>query len=276
MFKEAFALEGPIYRGEVAARYASPDLRAALLAYKDKMRGPGATVLLDGRNAVVAVSLPLGSGRFLPAVIKEFRVRGFDRLKRIFLPSKAVQAWRGATALLEHGFQTPAPVAYLERRVRGFVAESVFIAERVSDGAEIRTLFRELPEAELRSLLVRLAPVLRRLHDVGLVHRDLSDGNVVVRSPLPGEHEFLFLDTNRIRRRRHVGTFGRARNLVRLGVPSALQAFFMGEYAAAPGASRVGRSFVFWYRVGKGAFGWWIRFKKALRLRKIARTLKIQ
>lgn len=276
MADDARALNLPPYKGAVAAPYDTPEFRSALRNIRTWMSGTAAAVLHDGRNKIVAGRIPGGSGLAVDAVVKDFRIQGVQKLKSLVQASKAAKAWRGAFSLQDRGFATPAPIAYLERRRRGFVAECIFIAARVSDAREIRDLFRIRGDPDLRALLSPLAVLLRRFHDAGLVHRDLSDGNIFVRDNAGGGFEFLFLDTNRIRLRRRVGAFRRARNLVRLGIPSGLRPFFLEQYAAAPGLFRIGRSFGHWYHWGKRMFAGRLRFKKALRLRKIARILKIQ
>jgi hypothetical protein len=263
------------YRGEIAAAFDTPGFTAALKNFRTLLNGPDAAVLLDGRNKVRAVRIPSASDPTAEYVFKDFGLHGLRKLRSLVQPSPAAKAWRGANALKDRGFLTPSPVAFLERRRRGFVVEGVFVAERVSGGREVRALFRDLGEPDLKTLLAGLAPVLRSLHDRGLVHRDLSDGNVLVRDRSGRAAEFFFLDTNRIRLRRRVGRFSRARNLVRLGVPPAGRSFFLARYEEA-GTKPIGPGFAFWYHLGKKSFARWVRFKKALRLRRIARKLKLQ
>jgi serine/threonine protein kinase len=319
---DARSLHLPPYRGLIAAAYDHPETLAALGDLPGLLRSPSAETLQSGRNRIVAVRLPASATDPVEAVVKIFGSRGFHKLKTLLLPSKGVRAWHGAVALREDGFETPIPIAVLERRRFGVAVESVFVAERVRGGREIRALFRESPESDLRGLLEAFAPVLAGLHDAGLVHRDLSDGNVLVFSdenltlspssgieapheaatPLPPlssalpniasdlgiaaitaapppsstSFHFCFLDTNRVRRRRNLGPFGRARNLVRLGVPPPLRPFFLDRYVRAAGASISPSRFEFYYRTAKRSFESWLAFKKKLRLRAIARKLRLQ
>ncbi|MCX6564942.1 MAG: hypothetical protein NTW38_00710 [Candidatus Aminicenantes bacterium] len=276
---ESRPLDFPPYRGFVAASDEGADLAAALKDFPGLLRSPTAETLHDGRNKIVAVRLSADR----EAVVKIFGARGFHRWKTLVFPSKGLRAWAGAVALEGKGFETASPIAAFERR-RGIASESVFVAERVRGGREIRELFRESPEPALRRLIVDLAPLLARLHQAGLVHRDLSDGNVLVLdekpadsgvSPsFPGFH-FLFLDTNRVRRR-SPSCFGRARNLVRLGVPPALRPFFLDRYASAAGEAFPRKRFGFYYRAAKRSFEFWLVFKKTFRLRTVARKLRLQ
>jgi len=277
---ESRPLDIPPYRGFIMASAAGGPLTAALGDFPSLLRAPSAETLHDGRNKIIAVRLSPDQD----IVVKIFGARGIHRWKTLVLPSKGLRAFSGAVALAENGFGTAPPLAAFDRRRGGIAAESVFIAGRVRGGREIREYFRDSAEPALRGLIAGLAPVLARLHAAGIVHRDLSDGNVLVvegspagsgpSSPPSGFH-FLFLDTNRIRRRRP-GCFGRARNLVRLGVPPALRPFFLDQYARAAGAGFPRKRFGFQYRTAKGSFEFWLALKKKFRLRALARRLRLQ
>jgi hypothetical protein len=262
------------YRGEIAEPYAAPEAIAALLDVRKFIAGPGAEVLFQGRNTLVALRLPLGSGRFADVVVKEFGIRGAEKARSLVRASKAARAWRGARALIEANAGTPFPVAFLERRHHGLVVESYFIAERVEGAQEVRDVFRTLPAGRLEPLLSALGRELAALHAHGILHRDLSDGNVLI-DESSGTVRFLFLDTNRVRVVRSLGPLRRAKNLVRLGVPPECRRTFLEWYAEARGR-RLSPLFFAWYKVSKSGFSTWIRFKKTLRLKKIARRLGLQ
>jgi hypothetical protein len=263
---------GP-YRGAVHAELDTPEFRAALSDIQALMNAPSARVLLDKRNLVASVTMPVSPSDHRDAVIKEFRPSGFKRLKTIAVAGKADKAWRGATACLARGVRTPFPMAWLERRRRGFVVESYFLAAFEPDAVEIRSLFPALPPEDLSRLLAGLAGFLRKGHDRGILHRDLSDGNVLVRRPKPDAYEFTLIDTNRIRARRSISTFARVRNLVRLGVPPSGRDLFLRQYL---GEGRNGRILRLWYVWAKGWYAGIVALKKRLHLKRLAEWLGIQ
>jgi tRNA A-37 threonylcarbamoyl transferase component Bud32 len=257
----------------VEPRFDRPEFRAWLATIEEHAAAPGAEVLHAARNLVTAVRVPLSDGRALDLVVKEFRPRGLHRLRTLVGRSKAERSARGAARLQAAGLHTPAAAAALERRRRGTVEKAWFVAERVRGAVEIRSLFRELAAPELKPLLAALARDLRAAHAAGILHRDLSDGNILVERG-PGEaFVFHFLDTNRVRRKRRLGASARAKNLIRLGVPESARREFLGFYAGEGGPDP---SFVRRYEKSKAAFERWLRFKKKARLRQWARRLKLQ
>ncbi|MGB7294069.1 MAG: lipopolysaccharide kinase InaA family protein [Candidatus Aminicenantales bacterium] len=261
------------YRGEVAPEFDDLSFLDAISRPEELWIRPDIEMLLDARNRVGAVRLPLSSGPSREIVVKEFKPRGFVRLKSLSQSSKAARAWRGAWALKERGLETALPAAYLEKRRRGLVERSYFLAERITGAGEIRGLFRRLGPEELEPLLDALAGHLSLCHDRGILHRDLSDGNILVKKDDSGRFSFYLLDTNRIRLRKRMGAFRRAKNLIRLGVPPALQKKFLLKYAGAKGFRR---AHWFWYKWNKSVFTASLGLKKKLRLRRIARFLRIQ
>ena len=261
------------YRGEVLSAFDDPTFIGAISRPEEIWSRPEIELLTDKRNKIGVLRNSMSSTLTRDIVVKEFSSRGIARLKSLFQDSKAARAWRGALALKEMGLGTALPAAYLEKRRHGFVERSFFFAARVSGAQEIRGLFRSLPEAELRPLLSTLAAFLSRCHDHGILHRDLSDGNILVKEGGSGSTGFFLLDTNRIRIRKKLSAYRRAKNLVRLGVPPSFQNFFLRAYF---GEKRFRKTHWLWYKINKAVFTAFVSLKKKLRLRQVARRLRIQ
>ncbi len=250
-----------------------PSLLQAISRPEELWSRPGVEILNDKRNRVGVLRILLSSGRTVDIVVKEFSSRGVNKLKSLFQASKASKAWRGALALKKSGLGTAAPIAYLEGRKRGFVERCFFFAERIEGAGEIRLLFRSLPPGEMELLLSSLGRYLSLCHERGILHRDLSDGNVLVRKDSAGGVNFYLLDTNRVRLRRKIGRFLGLKNLIRLGIPAPLQRFFLEAYFRP---RQLEKKDWLWYKMNKSIFTGYIALKKKLRLRQIARRLRIQ
>lgn len=263
----------PPFKGRIKTSYNHPLFVQAISDCSRLLSDRDTEILLDRRNRVGVVALPQQDESKVDIVIKEFRSRGVNRLKSLFLRGKAFKSWRGAVALVERGIETPPPVAYLERRKGLFLDQSFFLAERVGGVEEIRFLFPELPPSELRRLLISLSQHLSNCHKKGILHRDLSDGNILVKEDKPEEFRFYLIDTNRIRIKKRIGLLSGVKNLIRLGVPLDFQRFFLQHYL---GATQVKRFHWFWYRINKTSYTQFVELKKKLRLRQLAQKLKIQ
>lgn len=263
----------PPFRGRIDPAWDTPLVQNALRAPGLLLQDPGACILLKSRNTVATVSLPLAPGKTAAAVLKEFGLRGVNRLKSLVLASKARKAWRGAAALVERKVNTPPPIAYLESRKRGVVDKSYFLAGFVEGAREIRFLWRELDGQALDRLLRDAAAFLADAHDRGVLHKDLSDGNILVKTDPRGGRVFYLLDTNRVRTRKHVGGPARMKNLIRLGIPPDQQDRFLGYYARGKALPKILRR---WYKFQKAWYTGRVNLKKKLRLKQLARKLGIQ
>ncbi len=263
----------PPYRGRIHPAYNHLLFIESISDCHRLLSQPKTQVLLDGRNRVGAVSLPRQDGIWKDVVIKEFSSVGINKWKSAFIRGKAFKSWQGAAALIERGIETPPPVAFLEWRKGLFLKQSFFLSEKLSDVEEIRFLFQKLPTLELRDLLVSLSRYLSHCHNQGIIHRDLSDGNILVKRESSDQFKFYLIDTNRIRIVRHARLLRRVKNLMRLGIPYDFQRYFIEQYR---GETRLKKSTWLWYRLNKMTYTHYVRLKKKLKLRRLSRKLKIQ
>lgn len=192
-----------------------------------------------GRNYIFAAELPTPAGP-LEVVVKQFRNQGWRRrLDRRLRGSKAARSWRVAKELLRVGLTTPRPLMWVESKAAD--GPSYFIAERVRGAVEVRHFFRRLagepggedfPDVDPVAFLARLGRLARRINDAGILHRDLSMGNILA-VPGAGDDglELHLIDFNRARTGRRLGAYRRTRDICRLPVIGAEhRAAFLGGY----------------------------------------------
>jgi len=239
---EPFAVAG--FRGEVEPRFRPPDLAAAVRRLTD----PGAAekTLHWGRNYIYRTTLDTAEGTVAVAV-KQFR--GGDareRLRRRRGKGKAARSWRAARGMAAAGLPTPEPVMLLESLdPRG---PSFYVSRAVEGALEARHVFRaanageereRFPEVDLAGFLEELGRTVRRVHDTGFWHRDVSAGNVLLRPRGAGKPpELWLLDLNRARRRRRLSVAQRSRDLSRLPLrrPEHRALLLEAYWGTAPGA----------------------------------------
>lgn len=249
------------FSGRINPDFCRPDFLKKLNRIERVLEENSHQILMHGRNRVRLVPFPSSEGKDENIVVKEFITKGFNKVKTIILPSKAQKAWWGGIALLEKNLPTPLPVAYLEKSRTPFIEESIYFSVLEKGGEEIRFLFRRLISDELGLLVRSLASHLRCCHEKGILHRDLSDGNILVKKNTRDEFVFFLVDTNRIRVKKRLGVLKRVKNLTRLGVPDACQRLFLAEYFAS---EKVKKWAWVWYLSSKKAYTWHVRLKKRL------------
>jgi len=261
------------YTGRIQAAFHLPDFVRQIADCPALLNNPATMILHQGRNRIGAVCLESPVQKSVEIVIKEFNLRGLTRWKTLGFPSKAAKAWQGGNLLQAAGLTTPAPVAYLEKRRRGIITACFYISLRAERGQEIRGLFLSLPAHKLVLLLPQLAGFLAACHTAGILHRDLSDGNILVEQSKEDHFKFCLLDTNRIRARKRLNILQKIKNLIRLGVPPEHQRLFLARYLDR---KDVPLGIWSWYRLNKKTFSGYIGLKKRLRLKKLAEKLRLQ
>lgn len=127
-------------------------------------------------------------------VIKSFH-RNYlsNRIRYTFFhPSKAKRAYDNGLELINRGFVTPDPVAFIERFKNGLLSESFFICLR-TDFTKLEFHFTSGGE----QLMKDLAEYTFRLHKSGIYHLDYSNGNILCKKE--GDHyQFSLVDNNRM------------------------------------------------------------------------------
>lgn len=257
------------YKGRINQDFYQPDFVEKISKLELLLKGNSHQILFSGRNRIIVVPFPISEGRTVEIVVKEFFTRGLSRMKTLFLSSKAQKAWWGGVALMEQDIPTPVPVAYLESSRSPFIEENFYLTVLEEGVDEIRHLFRQRSPKELCSLVQALAHHLSLCHKKGILHRDLSDGNILVKKNALDEHTFFLIDTNRIRLKKRLGRLQKIKNLTRLGVPDEYQQRFLEAYSAS---GRVKKWVWFWYRFSKKAYMWHINQKKRLRISREIKT----
>jgi len=259
-------LDLPLFKGRINPDFKQPLLLEKLEACDRLLQEMGSHIFTNHRNRVGLVQLPLSEKKSLEFVIKEFRPRGLNKLKNIFFKSRAQKAWRGGILLMEKGISTPIPVAYLESKKSFPTKHSYYLTVMERGGEEIRQLFRKLQGGELEWFLRDLARHIYFYHERGILHRDLSDGNILVKKSDEGEYVFSLIDTNRIKITKRMGIYRRIKNIIRLGIPPLHQSFFLKQYTEK---ERLKKNIWYWYWINKKRYTHYTHLKrKFLAIRK--------
>jgi tRNA A-37 threonylcarbamoyl transferase component Bud32 len=137
-----------------------------------------------------------------PVIVKRYEIRGaWDWLKYWIRPSRAAAEWSAGRALAAAGVPTAVPIAKAERR-RLVLRDAALVVPEIRDALRLDEFADRLSHSEpdpLReALFAELARIVRRMHDAGIVHRDLHAGNVLVAGPA-GAPRIHLIDLHSVR-----------------------------------------------------------------------------
>ncbi len=220
---ESFAFDSIV--GEVSLRYITDHLEADVFRLIDP--ATASETIHWGRNYLYRTHLDVSAER-LDVVVKQFRNSGLrNRLRRYFSGSKAARSWRIARAFEQAGLKTAETVMLLESRQPE--GPSFFVTRHLNNVIEIRYILRAanshrekevFPELDFGAFFGALGGAIRRMHEAGFFHRDLSIGNILmpVGSRSPVAEDLSIIDLNRARHRDRLSLWQRTRDLCRLAI----------------------------------------------------------
>ena len=130
-------------------------------------------------------------------VVKRYRKPHiFNRIAYTFFrPSKAKRAYEYALRLLELEVESPAPIAYIEQSSCGLFTIGYFISIYEKDYSDIRELMKGTKKDD--ELLKELSLFIAAIHNKGILHLDMSPGNILYKKTESIYH-FSLIDINRM------------------------------------------------------------------------------
>ncbi|MBD5249318.1 MAG: hypothetical protein HDS58_04390 [Barnesiella sp.] len=151
-----------------------------------------AVSIYKGRNEVFALSTDRGK----EINIKAFHVPRFPNsyIYTTLRKSKACRSYLNALKLIELGFHTPQPIAYVEELKAGALHHSYYISEQVPF-RNIRN-WKTIPDCA--TLIEDLGMEMHRLMTAGILNRDFSPGNILYEQLPDGHFRFYYVDLNRM------------------------------------------------------------------------------
>ena len=185
---------------------------AALKLFEDPekaLKAPDTRLLKDSRTSTVAVVRADGAEYLL----KRFNIKRWHTpLANLFRPSPALRSWIGAGALENRSLPTPRTLSVCHRHRWFLPCEGYLLTEFLPEAIALD----EAPDVEGPRWLDETAMMLRRMHELGLAHRDLKASNIVI-----SRGELYLIDLVGLERRRTVSRAVRFRDLARLNVSSS-------------------------------------------------------
>lgn len=190
------------------------------------------TLLYSGRNC-----LRLFKVGNHDIVAKKFGNNTLKRLLSLFKTSKAKKSYRNGCALCQLGINTPRPIGYIEITSRwGYIKEAYYISD-VLDLPPIADCYNDEVDFD-NKIIADFACFVARLHQSGILHRDLNSTNVRYKPTDNGDTEFHLIDINRMSfnpDETPLSPTACFKNITRFSCDSAMFSFFVDKYLEARG-----------------------------------------
>ena len=182
--------------------------------------------------------------------LKYFSVNGFEvivkRYKKphlinriaytFFRPSKAKRAYEYAFKLLEIDVESPTPIAYIEQKNCNLITYSYFVSLYLNDYMDIREFMDGNQTDE--TLLKQLSLYIADLHNKGILHLDMSPGNILYKKDGNNFH-FTLIDINRMQFLQSISKNIRFKSFKRLSENENVLTAIAKLYAAASNLNEI-------------------------------------
>jgi tRNA A-37 threonylcarbamoyl transferase component Bud32 len=144
--------------------------------------------------------------------LKVFEVNGIEvNVKKYRIPifinqfaysfirkSKAERAYKNALEVISRGFDTPAPIAYIEEKKWGLLHESYFICLQCPYTRMFREFADDADITGKEHIIKALGRYAAKMHEKGIYHLDFSVGNILFEDT-PAGTAFSIVDLNRMK-----------------------------------------------------------------------------
>ena len=159
----------------------------------------------------------------LNVVVKQYRVGCFGCIvKNIIRGSAGRKAWVAGNGLRVYGFNTPLPLALIEKKISGVTTASYVIMEKVKDSLEmdryiLKNLNSRIDLKKKKALISNFAKTLARMHNHNIFHHDLKTCNIMVKEN-GKSFDFTFLDFDKVSFREEITVRKRVKNLTQINL----------------------------------------------------------
>jgi tRNA A-37 threonylcarbamoyl transferase component Bud32 len=159
----------------------------------------------------------------LNVVVKQYRVGCPGCIvKNIIRGSAGRKAWVAGNGLKVYGFNTPLPLALIEKKISGVTTGSYLIMEEVKDSLEmdryiLKNLNSRIDLKKKRVFINNLANTLGKMHKHNIFHHDLKTCNIMVKEN-GKSFDFTFLDFDKVSFREEITVRKRVKNLTQINL----------------------------------------------------------
>jgi len=184
------------------------------------------TIVMKRDSKTVLTRFPLENEKIQSVVVKQYKVScGMYFIKNIFRNSAGKKAWVAGNGLLVYGFNTPKPLALMEKKELGITADSYLIMEDARGCLEmdrymLKNFHDKLSLSKLkkkRALINNLAETMGRMHNQNIFHHDLKTCNIMVKD-IGKTFYITFLDFDKVSFEEEMTIRKRLKNLTQMNL----------------------------------------------------------
>jgi len=167
------------------------------------------------------------------ATIKSFKIPNIVNkyVYRFFRESKAQRSYDYAKKLIDLGFLTPYPIAYVEQTNGLQFLNSYYFCEMVNADLTYREMVHDIKWPNRTEILKQFTRFTYELHEAGIEFLDHSPGNTLIKQIGENKYEFYLVDLNRMNFHETMDFDLRMKNFSRLTPHKEMVEIMAKEYA---------------------------------------------
>lgn len=189
----------------------------------------GAVLYGGTRNLIKTFVLSDG----LTINVKAFKIPKFFNqfVYHYIRKSKARRSFENANYLIDHGFCTPDPIAFIEESNWFGLQKSYYISEQLKMDFMFRELTINTEHPDFEVILKEFAGFSFRLHEKGIEFIDNTSGNTLIKKEDNGCYGFYLVDLNRMNFHEVMSFEMRMNNMAKLTGNAKVLRVICTEYA---------------------------------------------
>jgi len=153
---------------------------------------------------------------------------------KYYRKSKSRRSYEYAQMLLDKGFFTPKPVAFIENHDLIGVTSSYYVSEQLDGVFTLSDALYDHSYPEREEIIREYTKLIFRLHENGIIFIDNASGNFLIKN-IGGEYRFYLVDLNRMSFYDEISISKRLQNFERLTNDPEIIRLISEEYASLSG-----------------------------------------
>ncbi|WP_379967375.1 lipopolysaccharide kinase InaA family protein [Epilithonimonas sp. UC225_85] len=153
---------------------------------------------------------------------------------KYYRKSKSRRSYEYAQMLIDKGFFTPKPIAYIENHDFIGVTSSYYVSEQLEDVFTLGDVLYDHSFTDREEIIKAYTQLIFQLHENGIIFIDNASGNFLIKK-IDGKYRFFLVDLNRMSFYDEISISKRLQNFERLTNDLEIIKLISAEYAKLSG-----------------------------------------